>query len=402
MKQSAEDRVFDQTNLLSKSRLLVTYMTLGVSLFITYCDQTGIGVALPVIARDLNASNTISWAGTSALIANTVFQVLYGRLSDILGRKVVYLSALGLLCLADLLCAVAPNADALYVFRGIAGIAQGGINSLTMMIVSDVVTLRQRGKYQGILGLFIGLGNTCGPLLFAAFAERATWRGMYYFLTPSAFLCLIASFFLIPSKAPHGDAWEKVKLIDWYGIVTGCVGIIFLLIPVSGGGSYFAWDSAMVIAMLTIAGISLILFVVCEGWVSPLPMTPRMYYRLLLCVVALFVLTTNSNSVNAAECTGSDIIAAMSILRSGILRSVVLHSALPAERKGVFATEVSRSDRTNARCASNRECTIGAIHFTNWPILRSHLERLRHLVAVSTSPQSSPSDPKSITTAEPV
>lgn len=283
--QSAEDRLYDQTNLLSRSRLLVTYLTLGVSLFICYCDQTGIGVALPVIARDLNASNTISWAGTSALIANTVFQVLYGRLSDILGRKVVYLSALGLMVIADLLCAVAPNANSLYVFRGISGIAQGGINSLTMMIVSDVVTLKERGKYQGILGLFIGLGNTCGPLLFAAFAERTTWRGMYYFLTPAACCCLVASFFLIPSKAPKGNAWEKVKLIDWYGIVTGCAGIILLLIPISGGGSYFAWDSPMVIAMLTIAGISLVLFVICEGWISPLPMTPCMSSTSSLCCI---------------------------------------------------------------------------------------------------------------------
>lgn len=122
-------------------------------------DQNGIGQILPTVAKDLNAADRISWAGTSALIGNTVFQVLYGRLSDIFGRKVVYLSAVALLAFSDLMCSLSVNSTMLFVFRGTAGVAGGGITSLSMMIVSDIVTLERRGKYQGILGSMVGIGN---------------------------------------------------------------------------------------------------------------------------------------------------------------------------------------------------------------------------------------------------
>ena len=98
------------------------------------------------MGKDLNASDTISWAGTSALIANAVFLVFYGRLSDIFGRKIVFLAVIALLSLGNLLCGFARNGPELYAFRGIAGIGSGGIASLTMMVLSDVVSLQERGK----------------------------------------------------------------------------------------------------------------------------------------------------------------------------------------------------------------------------------------------------------------
>lgn len=84
--KAAEAAVFDQTNLLPKNELLVTFGALAISLFICFVDQNGIGVALPAIGKDLHGEDTISWAGTSALIANTLFQVLYGRMSDLFGE----------------------------------------------------------------------------------------------------------------------------------------------------------------------------------------------------------------------------------------------------------------------------------------------------------------------------
>jgi MFS family permease len=101
---------------------------------------------LLTIGRELNCASTIVWAGTSSMIANTAFQVLCGRLSDIFGRKRIMLSALGSLALADLLCGFAKPGPQLYGFRAIAGLANGGIMAICMMIVSDIVTLEERGK----------------------------------------------------------------------------------------------------------------------------------------------------------------------------------------------------------------------------------------------------------------
>ena len=137
----------DQTNILPRARLLIVFAALASTMLITYIDQSAIGIALPTIGQKLNASKTIVWAGTSSMISNTAFQVLYGRLSDIFGRKHIMLTALGLLALADLLCGFAKSGPQLYGFRrALAGVANGGIMAICMMIVSDVVTLEERGK----------------------------------------------------------------------------------------------------------------------------------------------------------------------------------------------------------------------------------------------------------------
>ncbi|KAI5238072.1 MFS general substrate transporter [Aureobasidium subglaciale] len=287
-KQSAaEASVVDQTNLLPKGELLVVFGVLAVSLFICFVDQNGIGVILPTISKDLNAADTISWAGTSALIANTVFQVLFGRLSDLFGRKVVFLSALVLLAVCDLLCGFSQNATMLYVFRGLAGVANGGITSLSMMIVSDVVTLKERGKYQGILGACVGLGNMVGPFIAAAFAQHSTWRGLFWLVSPLAALCCVICFFILPaSKDSLKLDYRTVSMkIDHWGVLFGSAAIVLILIPVSGGGSYFRWDSPMVISMLAIGGSCALAFFFVEYKVALLPMMPR---EPTTCYVSLF------------------------------------------------------------------------------------------------------------------
>jgi MFS family permease len=144
----AQDELFRvETNILPKGKLVVVFAGMAFSLLISFIDQNSIGIALPRIGADLNCAKTIAWAGTSSLIANTVFQVLYGRFSDIFGRKVVFLGSVGLLALGDLLCSFAKTGPQLYAFRGIAGVGSGGITALAMIIVSDIVTLEDRGKY---------------------------------------------------------------------------------------------------------------------------------------------------------------------------------------------------------------------------------------------------------------
>ncbi|RYC65328.1 hypothetical protein CHU98_g869 [Xylaria longipes] len=249
-------------------------------LLISFIDQNGIGVTLPTIARDLNAGDTISWAGTSSLIANTTFQMLYGRLSDLFGRKSVYLGAISLLAVAALLCGFARNATMFYVFRGIAGIGGGGITNLSMIIISDVVTLEQRGNYQGILGGFIGLGNVVGPFLAAGFITYASWRAFFWTIAPLAAIVGILSFFTLPPYQPTLGIRENARKIDYGGVLLSSIGIIFLLIPISGSGAYFSWTSPMTISMLSLSAISLSLFVLWEWKIARLPMIPGQHFLL--------------------------------------------------------------------------------------------------------------------------
>lgn len=131
----------DQTNFLPPRLLIPILFSMACSLFLCAFDQNAISVALPTMAKDLHAEDTISWAATSALIANTVFQVLYGRLSDIFGRKVVFVTTMSLLGLADLGCGLARTSTQLYVFRGLAGVANGGIAALSMVSTHQVWSL---------------------------------------------------------------------------------------------------------------------------------------------------------------------------------------------------------------------------------------------------------------------
>ncbi|KAL5041383.1 hypothetical protein BDW71DRAFT_212184 [Aspergillus fruticulosus] len=288
--RAAERALHDQTNILPRGQLFVVFTGLAISLLITFVDQNGISVTLPTIAEDLNARNTISWAGTSSLIANTMFTALYGRLSDIFGRKVIYLSTLVLLCISDILCGVSVNPEMFYVFRGLAGVAGGGVTSLTMIIVSDIVTLQQRGKYQGILGAAMGLGNIIGPFVGAAFIMRSTWRGFFWLIAPLAAVSALVGYFLIPNSHKKDRFSSSVKRIDFLGILTSSIAVILILIPISGGGSYFDWDSAMVISMLVIGGCSLIAFFLVEWKVAALPMLPVVLFKNKV-ICALFLQT---------------------------------------------------------------------------------------------------------------
>ncbi|KAI1842320.1 hypothetical protein JX266_011488 [Neoarthrinium moseri] len=291
--RAAEKALHDQTEILPKAKLLIVTATLSLTLLITFIDQNGISVTLPTIAQELNAANTISWAGTSSLIANTTFQMLYGRLSDIFGRKVVYVGAVGLLSIAALLCGLSQNAAMFYVFRAIAGIGGGGITNLSMIILSDIVTLEQRGKYQGIIGAFVGLGNVAGPFLAAAFISRTTWRAFFWLISPLAALVGGVAWWLLPSKTPTAGFKESVKKIDYGGVLTSSVGVIFILIPISGGGSYFPWESPMVISMLVIGSMAFVLFVMFEWRIAKLPMMPLTIFKnpvvaVMLCQSFLF------------------------------------------------------------------------------------------------------------------
>lgn len=111
MARPEELQIYDQTNILSHGRLLVVFTALSVALLITSIDQQSIGVILPAIGEDLKSSSTITWAATSSLIASTAFQVLYGRLSDIFGRKVMLISCLCLLGVGNLLCSFAKTGE---------------------------------------------------------------------------------------------------------------------------------------------------------------------------------------------------------------------------------------------------------------------------------------------------
>lgn len=154
--------------------------------------------------------------------------------TDIFGRKTVYICAICMLGVADLLCGFSQNSAMFYIFRAAAGIAGGGVTNIAMIIVSDVVSLEDRGKYQGFIGFSTGVGNVIGPFLAAAFISTTTWRAFFWLLSPLAIVCAAITFSLLPSKPPQTTLSEGARNIDYWGVLTISVAVIFILIPISG------------------------------------------------------------------------------------------------------------------------------------------------------------------------
>lgn len=284
LKRELEDRLGNShVNLLPKKKLIITLVVNAFCLFVCFLDQTSPTVALPEIAKDLGAENSINWAGTSSLLANCVCQVLFGRFADIFGRKNMLLGSLIMLLVSNMLCGFAQTGPQYYVFRAFAGIGVGGTQSMIMVILSDVVTLKQRGRFQGILGSAVGLGNAAGPLIMAAYVEHSTWRNFYRTIPPIMAVVIVFVFFIVEDRrklaGPVLSTREKWKKIDYVGIFFSTAGLTLLLIPISGGGSTYAWDSDLVIAMFVVGGVCTIVFLIAEWKIPELPMIPIYVFK---------------------------------------------------------------------------------------------------------------------------
>lgn len=227
-----QPRLTDYTQRLPFAKLMAVYICLATCFFVSFLDVNSVSTALPAIGRSLGASNSITWVGTTYLLAQCAFQVLYGRLADIFGRKVVLLGCVLSLIAGDILCGFAQNGPWLYTCRAIGGVGGGGISSLVQITVSDLVSLKERGKYQGILSGAIGLDAGVGPFAAGALiqGDQERWRWAFWLPAMLAALCVPPLFVLLPQKPVVGRWRTKVRNVDWIGLVTIVTGILFVLV----------------------------------------------------------------------------------------------------------------------------------------------------------------------------
>ncbi|KAK2752026.1 major facilitator superfamily transporter [Colletotrichum kahawae] len=278
--QSRKTDIVDQSSRLPFGRLMSAYLCLAAIYFIQTLDINSVATALPAIARSLGAGNSITWAGTAYLMGQTAFQSLYGRLSDIFGRKPVLLVCIGFLVGGDLLCGFARTPIWLYVCRALSGVGGGGISSLVQITVSDLVSLKDRGKYQGMLSASIGLGASTGPFIAASMLRKGdtgsveAWRWIFWVPPILATVCAMTIWLCLPLKPVTGSWREKLAKIDWYGLGAAMAGVLLLLIPLNSGGSIWPWHSEHVITMLVLGGFFFVIFAVIEKSVAKIPLIP--------------------------------------------------------------------------------------------------------------------------------
>src|SRR5215813_6972461 len=181
---------------LSHQQILLLMGGLMTGMLLAALDQTIVGTALPTIVGDLKGINHYSWVVTAYLLASTASTPLYGKISDLYGRRKILLFAIITFMIGSLLAGAAQNMTELIIFRGIQGLGAGGLMTLAFTIVSDVVSPRERGRYMGMFGAVFGLSSVAGPLVGGYFAGSETilgvsgWRWIFYVNVPIAIVAL--------------------------------------------------------------------------------------------------------------------------------------------------------------------------------------------------------------------
>src|SRR5262245_4456615 len=248
---------------LTHRQILALMGGLMTGMLLAALDQTIVGTALPTIVGELKGINHYSWVVTAYLLASTASTPLYGKISDLYGRRPVLLFAILTFMLGSLLAGASQNMTELIVFRGIQGLGAGGLLTLAFTIVSDVVAPRDRGRYQGLFGAVFGIASVAGPLVGGYFAQLGTsgWRWIFYINVPLAIVAVIVINQVL-RLVPHH---RREHRIDWLGAALMVTSVVCLLLALSFGGTPgWAWSSGRVIGLFVAFAVLAAAFIVVE------------------------------------------------------------------------------------------------------------------------------------------
>ncbi|KAL1921809.1 uncharacterized protein VTP21DRAFT_10451 [Calcarisporiella thermophila] len=260
----------------------VILICIGLCLSVLLCalDQTIVSTALPKLASEFNALSLISWVGTSYQITMTIFQPLYGRFSDIFGRRPTFLFAILVFLGASAVCGASNSMVMLIVFRAVQGIGGGGVISLAMIIMADITSPRDRGKYQGLIGAAWAIASVIGPFLGGVFVDRATWRWAFYVNLPIGAVAILMIIFVLRLPPVKGDFKSKIKRIDYLGSFTLGAAVILILLAISLGGNQLAWNSPTIIVLFVVGFVALLAFLPVEAKLALDPVIPLRLFRI--------------------------------------------------------------------------------------------------------------------------
>jgi EmrB/QacA subfamily drug resistance transporter len=222
-------------------------------------DSTIVSTALPTIVGELGGLERLAWVVTAYLLAQTVVTPVYGKLGDLYGRKGVLQSAVILFLIGSALCGISRNMPQLIAFRAIQGLGAGGLTVVTQAVVGDLVSPRERGKYQGIFGAVFGGASIAGPLLGGYFTTHLSWRWIFYINIPIGVVALIVLAATLPS---HGIRTRRA--IDYTGSALLAVVLASLTLLTDLGGTSYSWSSPTMLALIATTIISLALFLYVE------------------------------------------------------------------------------------------------------------------------------------------
>ena len=245
----------------NKAAVLVGVM---LAMFLSALDQTIVATSLPKIVQDLNGLEHLSWVFTAYMLASTVTVPLYGKLSDIYGRRALYFVAITVFLIGSALCGQAHTMNQLIAFRAIQGLGAGGIMVNSIALIGDLFSPAERGRYQGLIGGVFGIASIAGPLLGGWITDHASWRWVFYVNLPVGVIALAVLAAVLPKIVTE----VRARSIDFLGAFLLPVGLIPLLLALVWGGTQYAWTSLTTLSLIIGGLIALALFIYVESRVK--------------------------------------------------------------------------------------------------------------------------------------
>ncbi|MBI1729483.1 MFS transporter [Candidatus Acetothermia bacterium] len=232
----------------------------GTAMFLSALDQTIVATAMPQIVREFNGLSHLSWVFTAYLLASTVTVPIYGKLSDIFGRRSLYIFGILIFLGGSALSGWSHSMTELILFRALQGIGGGAIMVNSFAIIGDLFPPAERGKWQGLIGGIFGLASIAGPLLGGTITDNASWRWVFYINIPVG----IAAMAILASALPKIAHDLKNRSIDILGAFLIAAGLVPLLLALVWGGSEYPWLSWQILSLFGEAAIFLLVFAIVE------------------------------------------------------------------------------------------------------------------------------------------
>ncbi len=220
---------------------------LMLALTLASLDQNIVATALPQITSDLGGLQHLSWVVTAFVLTSTITAPLYGRLSDLYGRKPAFTVSITIFLAGSALCGMADGMVALILFRGLQGLGAGGLIVLGQTVIGDLVSPRERGRYQGLFSAVFATCSVAGPLLGGFLTQYASWRWIFYVNLPVGAAALVLILVWLKAAPPDGS-----PRVDVAGVVLLTVGTSCLLLVLSSGGAAYPWLSIQVLGLAAV------------------------------------------------------------------------------------------------------------------------------------------------------